>query len=207
MPILYYIHDPMCSWCWGFRPTWEALKTMLAERVCISYVAGGLAEDCDKPMPAALQEAIQQHWRMIQLQLDIPFNFDFWTQNTPRRSTYTSCRAAIAAGYQGRQEAMIEAIQIGYYLRALNPSDLSVLILLSAQIGLNTVQFEKDLHSSQVAAEFERQRQFANKLPISDFPSLALQVGNTPYEIAIDYKRPARMFADISKKLNCNKAI
>ena len=22
---LIYVHDPMCSWCWGFRPTFERL--------------------------------------------------------------------------------------------------------------------------------------------------------------------------------------
>ncbi|MFT6977114.1 MAG: putative protein-disulfide isomerase, partial [Shewanella psychromarinicola] len=22
---LYYVHDPMCSWCWGYRPTWDTL--------------------------------------------------------------------------------------------------------------------------------------------------------------------------------------
>ncbi|MCP4060185.1 MAG: DsbA family protein, partial [Pseudoalteromonas sp.] len=19
---LIYVHDPMCSWCWGYKPTW-----------------------------------------------------------------------------------------------------------------------------------------------------------------------------------------
>ncbi|MDF4306582.1 DsbA family protein, partial [Vibrio parahaemolyticus] len=23
---LYYVHDPMCSWCWGYKPTIEKLK-------------------------------------------------------------------------------------------------------------------------------------------------------------------------------------
>ena len=23
---LYYVYDPMCSWCWGYKPTWDKVK-------------------------------------------------------------------------------------------------------------------------------------------------------------------------------------
>ncbi|MEF1187337.1 DsbA family protein, partial [Vibrio sinaloensis] len=23
---LYYVYDPMCSWCWGYKPTWRAVE-------------------------------------------------------------------------------------------------------------------------------------------------------------------------------------
>ncbi|MBE8572891.1 DsbA family protein, partial [Vibrio sp. OPT46] len=26
---LYYVHDPMCSWCWGYKPTLDKLKQQL----------------------------------------------------------------------------------------------------------------------------------------------------------------------------------
>jgi protein-disulfide isomerase-like protein with CxxC motif len=51
------------------------------------------------------------------------FNFDFWTKCQPRRDTYKACRAVIAASQQNAEEAMIEAIQKAYYLRAMNPSE------------------------------------------------------------------------------------
>jgi putative protein-disulfide isomerase len=30
--ILYYIHDPMCSWCYGFNPTWNRIQDMLGTK-------------------------------------------------------------------------------------------------------------------------------------------------------------------------------
>ena len=124
---LYYFHDPMCSWCWGFRPTWQALQENLPDTVAVQYVLGGLAPDSDQSMPDELRRMIQNTWQRIQQELGTEFNFDFWTQNTPRRSTFPACRAVIAAHQQGMEQEMILAIQQAYYLRALNPSDLSIL--------------------------------------------------------------------------------
>lgn len=185
---LYYVYDPMCSWCWGFRPLWDALQAALPAEVAVVYVAGGLAPDSDQPMPAEMQQAIQGYWREIQTQLGTEFNFDFWRLNTPRRSTYMSCRAAIAAANQNAQVAMIDAIQRAYYLRALNPSDEVVLIQLAAELGLDRQQFEQDLQSPATQQEFTRQMSLARALPIDGFPSLVLEIGGERVKLQREYR-------------------
>ena len=184
---LYYVHDPMCSWCWGFRPTWDALKQVLPETVTIENVCGGLAPDCDESMPEDIQLVIEGYWHTIKAQLGTEFNFDFWRLNQPRRSTYMTCRAAIAAAAQDSEEAMINAIQHGYYLRALNPSDMPVLVKLAGELGLDKVRFESDLLSVSTEVEFNRQLKLAKNLPIDGFPSLVLAVGKKTSRIEIDY--------------------
>jgi putative protein-disulfide isomerase len=174
---LYYVHDPMCSWCWGFRPTWNALKQALPDTVTVENVSGGLARDCDDLMPGDMQELIEGYWRKVHAQLGTEFNFDFWRLNQPRRSTYMSCRAAIAAASQNAEQAMIDAIQRGYFLRALNPSDVPVLVKLAGELGLDQDRFERDLLSASTELEFQRQLKLARKLPIHGFPSLVLAVG------------------------------
>ena len=62
-------------------------------------------------MAAEQQAMIKAHWRTIEEKLGTQFNYEFWDTNTPRRSTYNACRAVIAAGNQGHQVAMVEAIQ------------------------------------------------------------------------------------------------
>ena len=98
---LYYIHDPMCSWCWGFRPVWDQVQDELQDTVHIQYVLGGLAPDTDQPMPAKMQVSIRSNWQRIQREIPgTEFNYDFWTICQPRRSTYPSCRAVIASKMQ-----------------------------------------------------------------------------------------------------------
>ena len=136
--ILHYVHDPMCSWCWGFKPTFDSLTKQLPASVSINRVLGGLAPDSDEPMPAAMQHMLQQTWQQITIAIPgTRFNFDFWTLNQPRRSTYPACRAILAAKKQNidLELPMIEAIQRAYYLDAKNPSDTDILVSLAADVG------------------------------------------------------------------------
>ena len=190
---LYYLHDPMCSWCWGYRPVWDELQKKLSASIVVEYVAGGLAVESDEPLPNAQQRMIQNHWRTIEQKLGTRFNHDFWCKNTPRRSTYNACRAAIAAHRQACQEPMIDAIQRAYYLRAFNPSDITVLIGLAEELsqqkslGLDLEQFIADINASDTDEELTRQVVLARQLSQQGFPSLVLEVDGVCHQIPIDY--------------------
>ena len=184
---LYYFHDPMCSWCWGYRSTAQQLFSKLPPGIQRVNVLGGLAPDSNAPMPIELQSTIQGHWRRIEALLDTPFNHDFWTLCKPVRSTYPACRAVIAAARQQREEAMIEAIQRAYYLRAMNPSEADTLRQLAAELELDARRFCADLKSTQTEQELARQIDFARQSPIQGFPSLALEDDGRLVAIKLDY--------------------
>ena len=189
-PMLYYIHDPMCSWCWAFRPTWQKIRAALPAHLVIQYVLGGLAPDTDEPMPLALQRKIRGIWETIQKQVPgTEFNFDFWTQCQPRRATYPACRAVIAATKQGSafEEAMILAIQHAYYLRARNPSEARILIALAEELGLDTARFRKDLQALETHQILLKQIEFSRTLRGNSFPSLILEQTGTYFPIGFDY--------------------
>ena len=59
---LYYIHDPMCSWCWAFKPTWQKILTSLPQNLTIEYLLGGLAPDNDNPMPPKTRKLVINNW-------------------------------------------------------------------------------------------------------------------------------------------------
>jgi len=203
---LYYIHDPMCSWCWGYRPVWDKLQQQLPPSINLEYVAGGLAPDSNSPMPIAQQQMIKNHWRSIESKLATRFNYDFWTDNTPRRSTYNACRAAIAAQKQGYQLAMIDAIQQGYYLRALNPSDISVLVRLAKELhqqytgNFDSEQFIIDINSAETERELIRQVNLARTLSQQGFPSLVLEHHGKLQQIPVDYGDYQNTLAELIRK-------
>jgi putative protein-disulfide isomerase len=199
---LYYIHDPMCSWCWGYRPVWDDLKLNLPNTIQIEYVAGGLAPDSNSPMPVEQQAMVKAHWHTIEKKLGTQFNYDFWEKNTPRRSTYNACRAAIAADNQGYQVAMVGAIQQAYYLRALNPSDNEVLTGLAKELSLDLPHFITDLSSTETEQALMQQIRFARELTQQGFPSLVLEHNGVRHSIAINYQNYSATLADISHILN-----
>lgn len=189
---LYYVHDPMCSWCWGFRPVWDRLQSGLKGEVAVKYVLGGLAPDTDQPMPHEMREAIRGYWQQISIQLGTQFNFDFWQLNTPRRSTYPACRAAIAASSQGFERQMIDAIQRAYYLRAQNPSDVDVLENLAREISekdscFSLTSFTSKMQSQSTQEELIRQITLARELTQDGFPALVLENQRGRFTITRDY--------------------
>ncbi len=195
MPLatLYYVHDPMCSWCWGFRPVWQQVQSALKDKVRIQYVLAGLAADSDLPMPADMQANIKDTWAHIQKEIPgTVFNFDFWTQNQPRRSTYPSCRAVIAASLQGQNQAgekMLLAIQQAYYLQAKNPSDNDVLLQLAVDCGFDSERFATDLFSDKCEQLLQQDLQLARQLGVHSFPSLVLVCNASNALISIDYTK------------------
>lgn len=185
---LFYVYDPMCSWCWGYAPTWQKLQKALATHVDIRYGLGGLAPDSDEPMPNDMQTFLQQTWRNIAEQLGTQFNFDFWQKCQPRRSTYPACRAAIVARAYGKEQAMLLAIQQAYYLQAKNPSDIATLHGLAIDIGLDGAEFLKQINSENTDILLNDEISNIRRLPISGFPSLVLVTNNRSMAIPIDYK-------------------
>ena len=204
---LYYIHDPMCSWCWGFRHTWLKVIEQISDDIAIRYVLGGLAADTDEPMPEEMKKNIRETWQRIQKEIPgTEFNYEFWSKCNPRRSTYPACRAIIAANNQHTDAGsqMLLAIQQAYYLNALNPSDEALLITLAEELGLNKQQFSDDLVSAethkQLLAEFELRR----KLKVSSFPSIILQKNDTCTAIELDYNHADFIVKQIEQLVNEN---
>lgn len=200
MPTLIYIHDPMCSWCWGFRPTLHALLDGLPPDIRVQRLLGGLAPDSAEPMPTAMRAQLQHTWRQIQQRIPgTRFNFDFWTRCAPRRSTFPACRAVIAARLQATEldQAMTEAIQRAYYLEARNPSDRDTLIALATEIGADADRFAHALDAPDTQRTLDAEMTRARAMGISAFPSLVLHHKGRQAPIAVDYTNPSAMLSPI----------
>ena len=200
---LYYIHDPMCSWCWGFRPTLDTLLEQLPDQLRVKRLLGGLAPDSDQPMPQGMQQMLQQTWQ--QIQATIPgtrFNFAFWTDNQPRRSTWPSCRAILAARSQNPlfETPMITAIQIAYYLNAQNTSDTEILVSLAGDVGCDTALFANELHSEETRNALLHEIDFSRRLGAQGFPSLLHESDSgVVNRVRVDYNRPAAMLEQVEQ--------
>lgn len=187
-PTLYYVYDPMCSWCWGYAPTWKKLRAALKESgITIEYRLGGLAPDSDQPMADEMQAFLEQTWHKIAVELGTEFNFDFWRQCQPRRSTYPACRAALIAREQGLEQAMLDGIQQAYYLKAMNPSDLTTLISIAASINLDPKEFALQMSSEAINNHLMTDIHQVQALPIQGFPSLVLEHNGSLSPIPLDY--------------------
>ena len=204
--ILVYCYDPMCSWCWGFRPTWNTLESLLSDLVqsdtlIIQPLLGGLAKDSDAPMPDEMRAKLPTIWRQIEQTLGTPFNHDFWSKNTPRRSTYPACRACLVARDFDLESEMRFAIQQAYYLNARNPSDMDTLLDCAEQIGINPADFVSAYEGVFQELRLEKEIKKARALGLNSFPSLALLRADEIIPIPLSYEDPNLMLTEIQRYL------
>ena len=199
---LFYIHDPMCSWCYAFSRSWAALQAELPESIAIIYLAGGLAPDTTEPMPLSMRHTIQQIWQRIEQTVPgVSFNYDFWSRNTPIRSTYPACRAVLVARKQcvESEQEMVRAIQRAYYQKALNPSLPETLQGCAQEIGLDVAVFGRDLISPEIDDALHHEIRQARQLDVYSYPSLRLVHNNTIFSIPIDYLSHRTMRDEINR--------
>ena len=202
---LIYVHDPMCSWCWGFRPTLERLRGELPAALGFRRLLGGLAPDSDQPMADEKRAHLQATWRRIAERIPgTTFNHDFWRVCQPRRSTWPACRAVIAARMldSEAEDTMITAIQHAYYVEARNPSDDDTLVALAAQIGLATQPFATRLHAPETQAALAAEIAESRRIGAHSFPSLRLRIAETYWPVAVDYNDAAGMLDLIQQLLD-----
>ena len=173
----------------------------LPVEIRVKRLLGGLAPDSNVPMPVDMRQAIEATWHRIQERVPgTVFNYDFWTQCAPRRSTYPACRAVIAARMQGDafDERMTRAIQLAYYTQARNPSDEITLLELSAQLGLDERTFTDALRSEPVQRQLLAEIELSRQLHVTGFPSMVLKSGTAVWTIPIDYNDSAPMLEMIN---------
>lgn len=203
MPIrLFYIYDPMCSWCYAFSQSWTSLQKDLPDDIGIVYLLGGLAPDTTEPMPISMQKNIQQAWQRIEQTVpSVRFNWDFWSRNTPIRSTYPACRAILAARKQNAEAEpqMLQAIQTAYYQKAMNPSLTATLQECAREIGLDAELFKRDLTSPQIEQELQHEIQRARSMDVYSYPSLRLIHNHAVFPITVDYLNHQTMLDAINR--------
>ena len=201
---LIYVHDPMCSWCWGFTDTYQSLVKRLPEDLTVLRLLGGLAPDSDEVMNESTQMMIQQAWQRIEQMIPgKQFNYDFWTKCKPRRATYPACRAVIAAREQGDEYdvLMTSRIQQAYYQQARNPSDNETLIELSVDMGLDSERFAEKMTSVETQNQLMAEISTARSVGINGFPSLVLDLDGRLESVLVNYIDVDAMLMQIESSL------
>lgn len=168
----------------------EGVSSVLPEEIPIRYVMGGLARDSADPMPEEIQSYVQSQWRLVAERTGAEFNWDFWKDCAPRRSTYPACRAAIAAGMQRPDgtAAMFHAIQRAYYLEARNPSDAETLVQLAGELNLDSQRFSDDLVSAHADELLHEDFALRRSFHADKFPTLILEHDDNQLWLAYGYE-------------------
>ena len=176
-PILWYVADPMCSWCWGFSLVIETLRDEYRERMKIALVLGGLRPGETAPMTAAGREEILHHWREVHARTGQAFRFDNALPQGSVYDTEPASRAVVTVG--GLDPALIfplfKAIQSAFYAEGRDVTQPGVLADLAAELGVDAAAFLPAFDSDAARAKTQAHFRQARQAGVRGFPALILQ--------------------------------
>lgn len=193
MQRLTYVYDPMCSWCFGFADTYNAICADLPDAVTSARLLGGLAPDSDTPMDVGMADMLAATWHRIEAQCGVTFDHGYWDQSPPPpRTTFVACRAVIAAQALGGSDlAMLRAIQRAYYQQRRNVWQPAVLTELALELGLDGAAFAQALDSVATRAAHTDQQHQAAAMGVQGYPTLVWQDDHQSGRLPVEYGKPA----------------
>lgn len=186
---LYYFGDPMCSWCWGFKPVLEQVDREYPELKRVT-VMGGLRGGEEVPMGDDLAEMIRNAWFRIEQSTGQQFNHDLWREHRPLATTWPACRAVLAARLLDPKMEWPYMVGMfhAYFSRALDPSRKETHLEVAKEQGFEPEAFAAMLESGEVERALQQDLLTTQRFGITGFPSAVLSVGDGNYLISPGYQ-------------------
>lgn len=174
---LWYVADPMCSWCWGFAPVIEGIREEYGDRLNFELLLGGLRPGTRNPISPEQRRGILHHWENVHRLTGQPFQLAGAMPEGFVYDTEPASRAVVTAFLLVPEVGFpfLKAVQHAFYAEQRDVTKTVVLVQLAHQAGLDTQQFavtfESDAAKKLTLDHFNR----ARDLGISGFPTLLLE--------------------------------
>ncbi len=183
---LEIISDAICPWCWIGKRQLERARTILEGRLALNVVwkpfelnpgmpkdgvprrvyrqaKFGSTEYSDK-----LDARVAEAGRAVGL--DFRFDRIAWTPNT-----FDAHRLIWIAGQKGAQDPVVEALFNAYFHEGRNIGEMSVLMDVAQEAGLDGGKIARKMASGTGAAEVREELERAQDVGVDSVPTIAFK--------------------------------
>ncbi len=160
--ILWYVADPMCSWCWGFAPVIEAIRKDYCNSLKVELVLGGLRPGTKQPIASTQRKEILHHWKAVKSATGQTFCFDGAMPEGFIYDTEPACRGVVALSLINTEIVFpfFKLIQSSFYVEQKDVTKPEILVQLAAEKGIDSELFlrvfESDEAKKQTSIHFEK---------------------------------------------------
>jgi putative protein-disulfide isomerase len=185
-PVLHYIYDPLCGWCYGAEPlAWAAAEV---DGLRLEMHAGNLFPEPTR-LPESMRRYIQQADARVAKMSGQPYGDAYLGGLLHHPALVLHSPPAIAAVLAAHSLdaskglAMLKAIQHAHYERGLHVIEPDVLDTLAQEIGLDRAAFAAARGAVPVDAHIGESRRLMDAVGAQGFPTFVLQNGNDWYPV------------------------
>ena len=198
---LYYISDPLCSWCYGFSSEISQV-TQALEQLPFKLVMGGLRPHGQERI-SAMKDFLTEHWQHVHQRSGLPFNHTILEHPTFIYDTEPPCRAVVTA--RNLQEGMaldfLHRVQIAFYQENKDTGEFATYREIAADLYLDVAAFDHLFHSPEAKIETAQDFEWSHQLGIRGFPSVILKTEEGLHLIARGYTTAQVLMDRISQLL------
>lgn len=180
-PVLHYIYDPLCGWCYGAEPlVWAASKV---DGLALRMHAGGLW-----PQPTRLPEHTRRYIQQADLRVGqmsgqpygepylngLLFDPELVLESRPVIAAVLAAQSLDAS----KALPMLRGIQHAHYERGQHVVREATLRQVASEIGLDAEAFAAALKTVPVDEHIAVSQELMNNVGAQGFPTFVLQIGD-----------------------------
>lgn len=177
MPTLYFVVDPMCSWCWGFAPVIDEVRQKLSDRYEIELVMGGLRTKGEMPWDEKAKRYLRYQWQQVAEKTGQPFDKSLFEKAVFEYDTTPACKAVVTVReLLGRDAAFtyLHKLQHAFYAQGIDITKPRLLQGFYEQLFGNSGKFAFFFLSERAETLTEHDFAKARSMGATSFPSVVV---------------------------------
>jgi putative protein-disulfide isomerase len=181
-PLLLYVTDPQCAFCYGFTPVIRRLKALWFGRLSVKVLVGGVRPYLQDPLTAPEKDALAVNWHRSQAKSGLPFDYSFFLQKNPVLNTEPACRALLTVRHlrPGLTLEVLRALHSAFFADGLDISQPEVLVQVVRPFGIEENLFLAVFETEEMFLQTQQEFQLLEQMGVSTLPSVYLDHATGP---------------------------
>lgn len=184
---LLYFANPMCSWCWGFSPVIQTLRSRHSGRFRLTVATGPLGRSTGEPMRDKDKQAVRKHWQHVIELTGQPFDVSFFDRDGFVYDTAPACRALalMRASYPALAPVFLHRLQERFYAFNDDITDPDRLSAIAGDFGQDVAEFRERLDDPALADAVHREWQQTVSMGVTGYPMLLAMNDGRAHALAV----------------------
>jgi len=201
-PTLFYVGDPMCSWCYGIAPELEKVRFHFSEIIDFEIIMGGL-RPYNKETMTDLKDFLTHHWDTVNQRSGQSFNYCILQDPNITYDTEPPCRATVIVRNSNPDKAFqfFAEVQSIFYQKNKNLHLVESYAPILQKLKIDQAKFTQNFNSPYFKELVKNDFLRSQQLGITKYPSIVLQHGEMHFMITTGFETAAEIIDKIQQVL------
>jgi putative protein-disulfide isomerase len=203
-PVLYYIYDPLCGWCYGFSPVIQKVQQEYNPQLKIRVISGGMVRGSRVAPLSTIAPYIQGAYKDVEklsgVQFGAPYLAVLFGKGDRIMDSHppSVLHTYLSEQLPDRATEISSRIQNLIYQDGLDPASPAFRQALADSLKIDAASLEAAFQSAEFQQKTDEGYRLCEKLGITGYPAVIMYKNNTWYLVSKGWTD----FASISQTIN-----